>query len=63
MRLFEQIYSKMNNCREDPAKPWKPLTNKSHKWEKIVKHRVERRRAKNNPECQSWYNRFSGWEW
>ena len=35
--------------------------NHSAKSIKQAKHRVERRRAKQDPECQSAYRKYSGW--
>jgi len=35
----------------------------SHKWDKVKKHRIERRRAKRNPECIPRYRKYKGWEW
>lgn len=32
------------------------------KWAKQFKNRCERRRAKQNPECQPMYNKHRGWE-
>lgn len=34
----------------------------SHKWDKRMKHRSERRRAKRDVECVPAYNRYRGWE-
>lgn len=33
-----------------------------HKFLKRYKNRIERRRAKENPECQPWYGKYKGWE-
>lgn len=30
---------------------------------KKLLHRLERRRAKKDPEAAPWYRRFRGWEW
>ena len=35
----------------------------SHKWDKTMQHRKERRRAKKEPTCQPEYRRYYGWEW
>ena len=35
----------------------------SHKYDKLTKNRVERHRAKRNPECMPQYRKFDGWEW
>ena len=35
--------------------------NHSARLQKQMKHRVERRRAKQNPECDPEYRRYSGW--
>jgi hypothetical protein len=35
----------------------------SHKWDKVAKHRAERRRAKLDIECMPKYRRYKGWEW
>ena len=39
------------------------LVQHSHKIDKIHKHRAERRRAKQDPECIPKYRKFRGWEW
>lgn len=41
--------------------PWSTVKN-SHKWDKAMKHKRERQRAKVDPECQPEYRRFKGWE-
>jgi hypothetical protein len=48
MRLFEQ--------KE------RGLYATSNKWVKRKKHRVERRRAKQNPECIPCYRKYKGWQ-
>jgi len=39
------------------------VSNKSHRYEKQLKHRKERRRVRQNPNCHSEYKRFKGFEW
>ena len=39
------------------------LVQHSHKIDKQMKNRKERRRARHDPECQPEYKRFYGWEW
>jgi len=39
------------------------IVQHSHKFDKQIKTRKERRRAKQNPECQPEYKRFHGWGW
>lgn len=34
---------------------------RARKWLKVRKHRLERRRANKDPECQTAYTRYSGW--
>jgi hypothetical protein len=54
MKLYEQIERSlcmMLKCR-----------SKSHKWDKQKKHRVERRRAKLDPEAPPAYRKYSGHE-
>jgi len=41
---------------------WSTIKN-SHKWTKKMKHRLERRIAKKDPECFPKYNKYDGWEW
>lgn len=36
---------------------------KSHKREKQLKHRSERRRASRDPDCVPAYRKYAGWEW
>lgn len=43
------------------AHPWSEIKN-SHKWGKAMKHRRERYRAKQDPECLPQYRKFKGWE-
>ena len=43
-------------------KPW-GLVRHSHKWDKRMKHRRERFKARRNPECDVGYRRYAGWEW
>ena len=44
----------------NPSKPWQQR-NSSYKYDKKMKARRERRRAKINPECTPEYKRFHGW--
>lgn len=60
MKLFEQIERKMQELMK--RRPWSEAKN-SHKWDKRKKHRVERRRAKADPECDSRYRKYKGYEW
>jgi len=39
------------------------LVQHSHRWDKLIKHRIERRRVKQDIECQPQYNRYDGYEW
>jgi hypothetical protein len=43
-------------------KPWQ-IVSRSCGYAKLAKHRKERRRAKQNPECFDKYKRYDGWEW
>ena len=43
-------------------KPWKTPKN-SHRFGKTLKHRVERRRAKQDPDCVPAYRKYAGYEW
>ena len=43
-------------------KPW-GIKKKSHKWEKDQIHRLERRRAKDDPECGAEYRKYDGFDW
>lgn len=36
--------------------------SKYHRYIKRLKNRIERRRAKENPECLPTYRRYTGWE-
>ena len=42
--------------------PWS-IINKSSKLDKKYKHKAERLRAKRDPECMPYYNRYDGWCW
>lgn len=44
------------------AKPW-GKNRRSHKYEKKLQHRRERRRAKSDPECGDEYRKYDGWDW
>jgi hypothetical protein len=61
MHLFEQIERQLWQ-RFGRRKPWQEPKN-SHKWSKQKKHRIERHRAKRDPECAPYYRRYGGWEW
>jgi hypothetical protein len=61
MKLFEQIERKMQQLM-GKAKPWQNAS-RSHKWDKQKKHRVERRRARNDLECAPLYRKYKGYEW
>lgn len=37
--------------------------SRSHKWDKRKKHRIERRRGKQDPDCMPRYRKYKGWEW
>ena len=39
------------------------IVQHSHKWDKTMKNRRERKRANQDPECTIEYKRFKGWEW
>ena len=39
------------------------IVNHSHKEDKQMKNRKERRRARQNSECWPEYKRYDGWEW
>lgn len=41
---------------------WLQRRSRYHSWLKKAKNRVERRKAKRNPECQHGYRRYNGWE-
>jgi len=48
----------------DPNKPWRMRRRSAWRRDKKVqKARVERRRAKYDPECVSRYGRYCGWEY
>ena len=48
----------------NPDMPWRMRRRSNWRgFEKKAKVRVERRRAKLNPECPPYYKRFSGWEY
>jgi len=61
MKLFEQIERKMQHLIAN-VKPWRQV-RKSCKKIKQKKHRVERRRAMIEPDCQAMYRKYSGWEY
>ena len=44
-------------------KPWQVQGTAWRRYYKTQKARSERRRAKQDPECQPWYKRFKGWEY
>lgn len=44
------------------SKPWGKC-KRSHKEEKQLQHRRERRRAKQDPDCNPEYRKYDGWEW
>jgi len=46
----------------NPKKPWKKQKTQWRGWHKKTKVRIERHRAKIDPECQPLYNCFKGWE-
>ena len=41
----------------------KKAKRKSHKKDKILKNRSERRRANQNPECEAAYGKYKGYEY
>lgn len=61
MKLYEQIERQLDQ-RLGRRKPWQTLKN-SHKWDKQKKHRIERRRANQDPDCAPAYRRYAGWEY
>ena len=42
---------------------WWGIVKHSHKQDKIMKNRRERRRARKDPECMPEYNRYYDYEW
>ena len=42
--------------------PWRQCRG-NYKFGKLNKHRRERRRAKQDPECLPQYRRYNGWEY
>lgn len=62
MRLFEQIERKTAKFVATLSKPWGTV-KVSHRWDKKKKHRIERRRAKLDPECDPCYRKYKGYEW
>lgn len=48
----------------NPNKSWRKKRRSAEtRFLKISKNRVERRRAKQDPECPPMYGRFRGYEW
>lgn len=43
-------------------KPW-GIKKRSHRYEKDLQHRRERRRAKHDPECGPEYKKYDGHDW
>jgi hypothetical protein len=65
MRLFEQFEPKGPGSwlvNPNPAKPWKRFQTPGRSVWKQKKHRVERRRARLDPETQPLYRKYRGWE-
>jgi hypothetical protein len=60
MQLFEQIERSLSQKVARP-KAWKVLRG-SNKWAKQKKHRIERQRAKREPDCTPCYRKYCGWE-
>jgi len=61
--LRDQIERHLQHImRERSSKPYR-INRSSKAWDKKVKHRTERRRAKLDPECITAYRRYSGWEY
>ena len=61
MKLTAQIERKLDHLF-GVSKPWGEVRF-SKKFVKRQKLRVERHRAKIDPECQPLYRRYSGWDW
>ncbi len=66
--LVYQIDRKMVHrweLREREEKPWKVLRkhNNFSNYLKRAKHKLERRRIRENPEAMSTYGRYGGWEY
>ena len=62
--LGEQIEGRLTHLMVTSfgEKPW--VQNRaSNKRNKIEKHRRERRRGRQDPECLPEYRRFAGYEW
>ena len=55
----EQIEKKMDR----KMRPRRGTIRHSHRMYKKIKHKRERRRARENPECTPEYHRYDGWEW
>lgn len=65
MNLGEQIERSVTHELMKHGKPWRVVRDRhnTYKWRKQIKHRIERRRAKHDPECMPCYKKYCGWEW
>ena len=62
MNLGEQIEPNLfKRVFWNPKKPWKIQRTMWRRYPKIIKVRSERRRAKQDPECQPLYKKYDGW--
>lgn len=61
-RLGEQLEQLRHLITDDGAKPWKK-NRKSNKYDKKLKHRAERRKAKIDPETAPTYGKYKGYEY
>ena len=57
------LYMDWNGHTKYYKKWYQKSRSNSTVYSKKAVHRVERRRAKRDPECAPNYNRYQGWEW
>lgn len=63
MKTFNQIEAKLAAwMRTSGGESWRQV-RRSHKWDKQKKHRIERHRARIEPECAPLYRKYHGWEY
>jgi len=57
-RVVDFFGMKISKVEQADGKGW---NDRRRKWLKVRKRRLERRRAKHEPDCQPAYTKYKGW--